>query len=249
VEGRKITGTEELNTLAKFLARRDVESLESVSADLLILLGNSLPDTARVVASAWRLGAAPTILLSGGMGHATALLWDAVRSHPEFGAVSVEGRAEADIFRDILVDRLRVDPAAVLVENVSTNCGSNAWESKRVIASLPKAPQTIILVQDPAMQRRTHASFERVYRGEPKPTFVSFAPFVPGGDENLEGLWPVGRFEDLVLGEIPRLRDDADGYGPKGRDFIEHVEIPAEVLAAFELLSLKYRSDRSRLKS
>lgn len=43
------------------------------------------------------------------------------------------------------------------------------------------------------------------------------------------------------MGEIPRLRDDADGYGPNGRGFIAHVDIPPEVEAAFAEL----RSDFS----
>jgi hypothetical protein len=41
-----------------------------------------------------------------------------------------------------------------------------------------------------------------------------------------EGLWPVDRYLSLILGEVPRLRDDAQGYGPAGRDFIVHVDFP-----------------------
>lgn len=36
----------------------------------------------------------------------------------------------------------------------------------------------------------------------------------------------------LLWGEIPRLTDDADGYGPRGKNFIAHVDIPTEVRAA-----------------
>ena len=39
-----------------------------------------------------------------------------------------------------------------------------------------------------------------------------------------------------MLGELPRLRDDINGYGPLGRDFIVHVDIPAEVEAAWQIL-------------
>ncbi|MNP48303.1 hypothetical protein D3C76_1424110 [compost metagenome] len=51
-----------------------------------------------------------------------------------------------------------------------------------------------------------------------------------------EGLWPVERYLSLVLGELPRLKDDVNGYGPAGRDFIAHVEIPANVEAAWRIL-------------
>ncbi|RMZ81328.1 hypothetical protein DV738_g2303, partial [Chaetothyriales sp. CBS 135597] len=43
------------------------------------------------------------------------------------------------------------------------------------------------------------------------------------------GLWSMRRFVDLLMGEVPRLRDDAMGYGPRGKGFIVHVDIPAEV--------------------
>lgn len=39
-----------------------------------------------------------------------------------------------------------------------------------------------------------------------------------------------------MLGEFPRLRDDINGYGPAGRDFIAHVDIPADVDAAWQIL-------------
>jgi hypothetical protein len=40
----------------------------------------------------------------------------------------------------------------------------------------------------------------------------------------------------LLLGEVPRLRDDAEGYGPRGRGFQAHVDVPAEVEAAYAAL-------------
>jgi hypothetical protein len=35
------------------------------------------------------------------------------------------------------------------------------------------------------------------------------------------------------MGEIPRLRDDKEGYGPRGKGFIVHVDIPDEVEEAW----------------
>jgi len=240
-----------LNTLARFLARRDVESLTNVQADVLLLLGNALPGTARIVADAWHAGVAPIILISGGVGHSTPLLWDAVRCHSQFGDVAVDDRPEADIFRDILADHLGVDSAAILVENESTNCGANAWASKAVLG--PLSPGKLILIQDPTMQRRTHASFQRAYRGETATEFISFSPFVPQAltetlIENFsDGIWTFERFVDLVLGEIPRLSDDPNGYGPSGKDFIEHVEIPEDVLEAYKTLVRQFQASRAQI--
>ncbi len=51
-----------------------------------------------------------------------------------------------------------------------------------------------------------------------------------------KGLWPVERYLSLLTGELPRLRDDSDGYGPRGRDFIVHVDFPVEVAQAWQTL-------------
>ena len=42
------------------------------------------------------------------------------------------------------------------------------------------------------------------------------------------------------MGEIPRLSDNSDGYGPKGKDFIAHVHIPYEVNLAFSELKKEF---------
>ncbi|MGW1339413.1 hypothetical protein ACWCOV_00040 [Kribbella sp. NPDC002412] len=65
------------------------------------------------------------------------------------------------------------------------------------------------------------------------PDHVSAGPALPE-------IWSPRRFTELVLGEIRRLRDDADGYGPRGRNFIDHVEIPPEVLAAYNHLAAEH---------
>lgn len=48
------------------------------------------------------------------------------------------------------------------------------------------------------------------------------------------GMWSMERYLTLLMGEIPRLRDDENGYGPRGKNFISHVEIPEEVTQAVE---------------
>ena len=46
----------------------------------------------------------------------------------------------------------------------------------------------------------------------------------------------------LLMGEIPRLSDDENGYGPKGKDYIAHVDIPEKVEQAFLKLKQVYGS-------
>lgn len=50
------------------------------------------------------------------------------------------------------------------------------------------------------------------------------------------GMWKPRRYLTLLMGEIPRLTDDEHGYGPHGKDFLVHVDIPDEVMAAFDRL-------------
>ena len=42
------------------------------------------------------------------------------------------------------------------------------------------------------------------------------------------------------MGEVPRLRDDRYGYGPVGKGFIAHVDIPENVEKAFSELKNIY---------
>ena len=42
------------------------------------------------------------------------------------------------------------------------------------------------------------------------------------------------------MGEIPRLTDDENGYGPKGKGYIAHVDIPDNVEKAFLILKEVY---------
>lgn len=53
-------------------------------------------------------------------------------------------------------------------------------------------------------------------------------------EELPSGLWSPERFLSLIMGEIPRLRDDENGYGPLGRGFIPHVDIPVEIETAYQ---------------
>ena len=59
-------------------------------------------------------------------------------------------------------------------------------------------------------------------------------------------MWDIERYVSLLLGEIPRLTDDNNGYGPNGKNFIAHVDIPQNVQSAFNEVS-KYFKVRSAI--
>lgn len=77
---------------------------------------------------------------------------------------------------------------------------------------------SVILCQDATMQRRMSAGL-RKYR--PDVTVVNYASYqteVIERDghlsyaEQLHGMWDIDQYITLLMGEIPRLSDDKEGY-------------------------------------
>jgi uncharacterized SAM-binding protein YcdF (DUF218 family) len=149
-------------------------------------------------------------MLVGGRGHTTDVLRGLVGAGPE--------AAEADLMAEHLRRTHGIEE--VLLERESTNCGSNVSLARDLAMRCGLRPRTVALVQDPTMQRRMDAVFRLVW---PEATPVN-RPAPDGRDT-----WPRERWIALVVGEVPRLRDDEHGYGPRGRGFIAHVDVPDEV--------------------
>ena len=143
----------------------------------------------------------------------------------------------------VLMGSAVLESVEVAAQTWQANCGENAEFSRAIV----DRGQRILLMQDPTMQRRTHASFERSFRDLPGTELISFAPVTPwigpyyvaaaaGGP----AIWERERFVSLVLGEVRRLRDDQDGYGPRGRNFIDRVDLPPAVLDAYSNLTRRH---------
>ena len=165
-------------------------------------------------------------------------LAEAVAANEVWHDVATDGRSEAAVIAEILHRHLDVPADAVSLEEEATHCGENAELSLRLLASAGDA-QRLLLVQDPTMQRRTHASFDHHQRVLGTSfDVVSQAPFVPivrsdgVGDRTASPAWTLDRFASLTLGEVRRLHDDTFGYGPRGAGFIDHVDVPDEGLLA-----------------
>lgn len=212
----------DLDLVGAWLARRDPDA-DRTPADALVLCGSAVLASLAVTADLLRRGVVARILVTGGVGHSTAHLRAAV------GAPD-DPRSEAAILAELLVRDHAVPPETLLLEEAATNCGENA----RFALDLLPGVESVLVVQDPTMQRRTHATFEHL---APRIDVRSWAPLVPVGSTR-HGVWPPERFASLLLGEVRRLRDDAHGYGPNGAGFIGHVDVPAEVEEAVGRLAL-----------
>ncbi len=249
---QQVTG--DMNTLAAFLARRAVPELTQDAlearygwrqADIMALFGGSILAGGDVLAAAMRAGVAHRYVIVGGAGHTTQTFRERVRGLcPDLDFD--EGACEADVFAAYL--RTRHGLEADLLERRSTNCGNNITYLRDLLADAGVPCRKAILSQDATMQLRMEAIARHDWpRVEP----VSFATYatcvvmgeVPaGGDDPLDaltfspaplGMWAPRRYLTLLMGEIPRLTDDVDGYGPRGKDFLVHVDIPGDVTAAF----------------
>lgn len=246
---------ENINILGNFCGRRDVEALTVRSlqgqyglqrADVMVLFGGSIISGGDVLADAMKNGIAEKYIIVGGAGHTTDTLRQKVQE--ECPSIMTGGLPEAEIFNRYL--NVKYGLKADYLETRSTNCGNNITCLFDLLKQHGIAYRSIILCQDATMQRRMEAGMRKYVSGDI--TIINFAAYQAevvfrngqlAYTENIHGMWDTDRYVNLLMGEIPRLTDDADGYGPKGKNFIAHVDIPEEVQTAFEELKRTYGED------
>ncbi|GMQ57209.1 YdcF family protein [Vallitalea sediminicola] len=243
-----------INVLSDFLGKRDLDTLSSndleekyqiSQADILILFGGSIPYGLDVVGKAILNNIAKNFMIVGGEGHTTESLRLAV--HNAYPEIVTEGKMEADVISEYIRRKYGIEN--VLIERNSTNCGNNVTYALDVINQNKLCPKNIIIVQDSTMQLRMDAGF-RKYLKDSEIKIINFASYkvkVTVKNEKLViepsdiwGMWDIKRYISLLMGEIPRLLDNANGYGPNGENYIAHVNVPIYVLKSFEELKKEY---------
>jgi Uncharacterized conserved protein len=247
------TIAESINILGEFCGKRDVNELSHEAllsqykfsqADVLILFGGSIPYGFDIVGKAVIQHISKTFMIVGGEGHTTESLRQKMKKAcPQ---IETEGKMEADIIQDYLKYWYDIDDC--LIERDSSNCGNNVTNSLAIMKHHHISPQNIIIVQDATMQRRMEAGFRKYLN--PEIEIINFASYrakiiVRDGildfePSNFWGMWDVQQYVTLLMGEIPRLTDNQDGYGPNGKNYIVHVDIPQEVINAFTYLKKEY---------
>ncbi|MDU2422001.1 MAG: ElyC/SanA/YdcF family protein [Bifidobacterium scardovii] len=237
-----------INALGAFCGPRDVPRLTRRAlsgaigdgrADVMVLFGGSILHGVDVLADAIRNGAARHYVIVGGAGHTTQTLRDIVRGR--YPGIAVEGEPEARIFEAVLRERhgLGVD----WLETASTNCGNNITNMLELLRERDPGCRSVILSQDATMQRRMAAGLRRFAPDVAAVNYATYHVRVVVRDGRLayesepEGMWPVARYVSLLMGEVARLRDDADGYGPSGKGYIAHVDVPYGVENAAAVVS------------
>lgn len=157
---------------------------------------------------------APLLIFSGGLGSITSGLW-------------IE--PEADQFAKVAVG-MGVPKEKILIENQSTNTGENVLFTQRLLAANKIDPGKFILVQKPYMERRSYATFRKLW---PEKEALVTSPQVPFAEYLADYTNSELSGDDVVsimVGDLQRI----ELYPEKG--FQIYQEIPHDVWAAYEEL-------------
>lgn len=177
------------------------------------------------------------LLITGGTGHSTLPLMSAIASRLSCQESALAGLGEAELLAKLIAADSLLPSDQIILETRSTNTGENAAFSRDMLEEIGLNPHHIVLVQDPLLQRRTDATFHHVWADHPT-LFYSSPPFIPHlGEAITKESWTIERYLSLMLGEMLRLHDTKDGYGPAGKGFIGHIEIPSNILSMYQLLN------------
>ena len=118
-------------------------------ADCILVFGSHDLRVAEYGAALFLEKLAPLIVFSGKRGHLTER-WR---------------KTEADKFGEIAI-QAGVPRNKILIENEATNSGENVLFSKRLLARKGINPRKLIVVHKPYMERRTWATFRKVWPQE-----------------------------------------------------------------------------------
>jgi uncharacterized SAM-binding protein YcdF (DUF218 family) len=121
-----------------------------VASDAILVLCSHDTAVAARGAELWLEGWAPLLVYSGGLGAVTRRFW----SEPE-----------ADQFARIAI-AMGVPPERILIENRSSNTGENVQFTRALLEARGLDPARLILVQKPYMERRSYATFQKVWPGK-----------------------------------------------------------------------------------
>jgi uncharacterized SAM-binding protein YcdF (DUF218 family) len=183
-------------------------------ADAILVLCSHDTRVAERGAQLFLEGWAPLLIFSGGLGAITRAIW----SEPE-----------AEQFSAIAVS-MGVPRDRILIENRSTNTGENVSFTRQLLADRGLDPQKFILVQKPYMERRSFATFKKLW---PEKDIVVTSPCV-SLDEYLAGYsnetLSEGDVVSIMVGDLQRVKV----YPEKGFQIPQ--DIPADVWEAFEAL-------------
>lgn len=203
-----------LHVLAEKIWNYHLMDHQLFHADVILVLCSHDTRVAERGAELFHEGWAPLVIFSGGLGTITKGIWT---------------EPEADQFAKVAMG-MGVPKEKILVENRSSNTGENILFTRQLLAEIEIDPQKFILVQKPYMERRSFATFRKLW---PEKKVVVTSPQV-SFDEYLDQYASKELSRDevisIMVGDLQRIKL----YPAKG--FQIHQEIPHDVWAAYEEL-------------
>lgn len=241
-----------INTLGQFCGKRDITELTPkqlqktygiTQADVMVLFGGSILCGGDVLAEAMKNEVAKKYIIVGGAGHTTETL--RTKMNQAFPNIETRNLSEAQVFANYLKYQYGLEPD--FLECKSTNCGNNITYLLDLLKENEISCKSIILSQDATMQHRMEAGLRKYVEEDVQ--IINYAVYSAkvivknnalAYEKSIWGMWDIERYISLLMGEIPRLSDDENGYGPNGKGFIAHVDIPIGVRNAFDELCAEY---------
>jgi uncharacterized SAM-binding protein YcdF (DUF218 family) len=188
-------------------------------ADAILVLCSHDKKVATRAAELFLEDYAPLLIFSGGLGTITKDFWSV---------------PEADQFAEIAF-QMGVPEKNVLIENRSANTGENVLFTRRLLAEKGLDPQKFIIVQKPYMERRSFATFKKLW---PEKDLIVTSPPVSFAEYlNAYAAAELSTADvvAIIVGDLQRIKL----YPEKG--FQIYQEIPPDVWAAYEeLVALGY---------
>jgi uncharacterized SAM-binding protein YcdF (DUF218 family) len=187
---------------------------ELQKSDVIVVLCSHDTIVAERGAQVFLEGWAPLLIFTGGLGAITRHLW----SDPE-----------AERFARIAVG-LGVPEECILIENRATNTGENVAFTRELLAARGIDPESLILVQKPYMERRTFATFNKVWPGKSMRVTSPQLSMSDYLDRYSHGSLTASDVISIMVGDLQRIRE----YPARGFQIPQ--DIPDDVWAAYDEL-------------
>jgi uncharacterized SAM-binding protein YcdF (DUF218 family) len=155
-------------------------------ADAILVLGSYNLRVPQYAAQLFLQGWAPLIIFSGKAGH---------------GVLSTWSKSEAEMFADVAI-KDGVPKHKIILEDRSTNTGENILFTKELLERNGINLRRFILVHKPYMERRTYATFKKLWPG--KEAVVSSPPI--SFEEYMQPEHSKEAFVSQLVGDLQRIK-------------------------------------------
>ncbi|MGG5318071.1 ElyC/SanA/YdcF family protein [Enterococcus sp. AZ072] len=241
----------DLTLLVDYLT--DFPKNESFESDTLLIAGNSIPELTEAAADfCQQQSSIKQIIFAGGIGHGTQRLIDSIKKRgPKMTLADWQKKSEAEITAALFDSYYPNHKLTFYLDMKSSNTGENARFSRDLFTENQR-PKSFWLVQDPLLQLRSHVTLAKEWHlPQPsiqpvpleQPVLIGYHQGPHFANLAMDNWWSNEYFLSLVIGEVRRLQDTSEGYGPKGANFIPHVDVPKNIVDSYQRCQLLLKKD------